>query len=236
VTSAAFLAAPIIMICSPLLPSTAMSPPPQAPPPAAGQAAAATAQTANVVLTCRPDRAGNRLVFQYTVSNRGAAEVYVMDALPKVDPATRQATVDRHTAVIWLAADGFAHILKGIAPLPPGGRHVAVRSIPLAARLVAGQALERVLEVPLPLAETDPYHPDLPLREYQLVDINGIVLSIEFLRSTVEGFSAEPVDFAPELYRVRGNNTAAQTQRVSCAFPSRQLQILKRPDAFPRPN
>lgn len=201
-----------------------------------GQAAApATAQTGSVSLSCRPDRAGNRLVFPYTVTNHGRADVYVMDALPKVDPATRQAMVEPNAAVVWLGGDNFAHVLKGIAPLPPG-RQVTVRIIPLAAKLAAGGMLERVLEVPLPLAETDPYHPDLPLREYVLTDIQGVVLTIEFISSTVEGFAAEPPDFAPDLYRVRGNNTVGQTERVSCAFPSRQLQIMKRTDDFPRPD
>jgi hypothetical protein len=195
----------------------------------------ATAQTGNVGLACRPDRVGNKLVFAYSVTNHGRADVYVMDALPKVDPETRQAGVDPNAAVIWLGADGFAHILRGIAPLPPG-RQVTVRIIPLAAKLPPGGVLERALEVPLPLAEIDPYHPDLPLREYVLTDIQGVVFAVEFIASTVEGFAAEPVDFAPELYRVRGNNTIGQTQRVACTFPSRQLQIMKRSDDFPRPD
>ena len=201
----------------------------------ASDSASAMAQPADITLVCRPDRAGNRLVFPYAITNRGAVDVYVMDASPAVDPNTRQAKADPHSAVIWLAADGFAHILRGVAPLPLD-RDVYGHVIPLGAKLSPDATLERSLEVPLPLVETSPYYPDLPVRDYQLTDISGVVLTVEFLRSTVEGFSAEPVDYAPGLYRVWGKNTVGQTERVSCRFPSRQLSILKRPDNFPRPD
>lgn len=188
----------------------------------------------NLMLACRPDRAGDKLIFPYTITNNGTADVYVMDAVPSVDPATRQAVIDRHAAVIWLGADGFAHVLKGIPPLPED-RDVYGTVIPLAAKLAPAATLERSLEVPLPLAEWSPYYGDLPLRDYQLTDIQGVTLIVEFLRSTVEGFGAEAAAEAPDLFRVWGKNTVGQTERVSCAFPSRQLQIMKRPDNFPRP-
>ena len=183
---------------------------------------ASVTQAAGVTLSCRPDRAGDKLIFPYTVANHGAADIYVMDATPASDPATGQRIIDRHAPVIWLGGDGFAHVLKGIAPLPPD-KLVDVRVIPLAARVPPDGTLERVLEVRLPLAETGPYHPDLPLREYILIDIQGITLTVELLRSTVEGFAAQPASEAPDLFRVSGNHTVGQTERVSCPFPSRQL-------------
>jgi hypothetical protein len=192
---------------------------------------AAASRAGDVVLNCHPNRAGSRLVFSYSLANHSDAEIYVMDATPGPEPRT----VDRNTAVIWLGGDGWAHVMKGIAPLPPDAL-VEVRVIPFAAKLPAGGQLDRTLEVALPLAEVDPYHPDLPLREYDLVDIQGVVLTVEFLRSTVEGFGAEPVAEAPDLYRVRGKYMVGQTERVSCSLPSRQLQILKRRDNFPRPD
>jgi hypothetical protein len=192
---------------------------------------AAATQAADVVLNCRPNRAGNRLVFPYSLTNHSGADIYVMDAIPGIEPQT----VDRNTAVIWLGGDGWAHVMKGIAPLPPD-MLVEVRVIPFVAKLPAGGQLERTLEVPLPIAEVDPYHPDLPLRDYDLIDIEGVVLTVEFLRSTVEGFGAEPVPEAPDLYRVRGKYTVGQVERVSCSLPSRKLQMLKRRDNFPRPD
>ena len=96
--------------------------------------------------------------------------------------------------------------------------------------------LTRQLEIPLPLAETSPYFPDLPLRQYELVDIPGVLFSVDFLRSTAEGFSAMPVDFAPDLYRVSAKNTVGMTERISSSYPTQRLSIMKRTDAFPRPD
>jgi hypothetical protein len=197
--------------------------------------AQAPQQPAGVALACRPDRAGNKLLFPYTVTNHGTGEVYVMDALPGADAATRQATIDRHAAVIWLGADDFAHVLRGIPPLPED-RDILGHVIPLAARLPPGGTLQRTLEVPLPLAETSPYYPDLPVRQYELTDIQGVVLTVEFLRASAEGFRAEPAAGAADLYDVWSRDLFRQVERVSCTFPSRQLQILKRPGEFPRPD
>ncbi len=126
----------------------------QSSPPAAAQ----PAQPTGVTLSCRPDRAGNKLIFPYTLTNHGAADIYVMDAIYAADPTTGRQALDRQAPVIWLGGDGFAHVLKGIAPLPPD-RLVNVRVIPLAAKLAPNATLTRSLEVQLPLAETDPYHP-----------------------------------------------------------------------------
>ena len=188
----------------------------------------------DVTLECQPTRVGAKLSFPYTITNRSQADIYVMDAVPSVDSSTRQAVANRDSVVVYLLGDGRAHVLKGIALLPTD-RTVTVRIIPFAAKLPPGETLSRQLDIPLPLAETSPYFPDLPLRQYELVDISGVLFSVEFLRSTVEGFSAMPVDFAPDLYRVSAKNTAGMTERVSSSYPTQRLNIMKRVDAFPRP-
>jgi hypothetical protein len=189
----------------------------------------------DVTLECKPTRVGTKLSFPYTITNRSEADIYVMDAVPSVDSDTRQAVANRDSVVVYLLGDGRAHVLKGIAPLPTD-RSVTVRVIPLAAKVSPGGTLSRELEIPLPLAETSPYFPDLPLRQYELVDIPGVLFSVEFLRSTAEGFSAMPVDFAPDLYRVAAKNTVGMTERLSSSFPTQRLSIMKRGDAFPRPD
>jgi len=192
-------------------------------------------QTALVSLHCQPTRDGDALVFPYQISNGSRVDIYVMDAVPEWDADAGKAHIDANGVTIAMAADGFAHILKGIAPLPPG-RSVAVRIIPLAAKVPPGGTLERRLVVGLPLHETGPYHPDLPIRQYRQREIAGIVLTVQFLPSSAEGFGAAPADIAPGLFRVMAQNTVGSVVSVSCRFPSRGLTILQRSDDFPRPD
>src|SRR5262245_30442624 len=43
----------------------------------------------DVTLECQATRVGTHLVFSYHVTNGSDADVYVMDAVPSVDPSTR---------------------------------------------------------------------------------------------------------------------------------------------------
>jgi hypothetical protein len=188
----------------------------------------------DVTLDCQPTREGDTLVFPYTVTNMSGGDIYVLDALPEVDPATGQARVNLNSAVIARGEDGFAHILRGIAPLPTD-RNVSVRIIPLATKLPAGDALERRLTVGAPMHETGPYHPELPVDRYRLRDIRGVILTVHYLAASVDGFGAVPVDYAPGLFRVFAANTVGQVSSVSCQIPARGMSILVRTDDFPRP-
>jgi len=187
-----------------------------------------------VTLDCHPTREGDTLVFPYTLTNTSGGDVYVLDALAEMDPATGQARVNLNSAVIARGEDDLAHILRGIAPLPPG-RTVSVRIIPLATKLPAGSALKRHLTVDIPLHETGPYHPDLPVNKYRQRDIRGVILTVHYLAASAEGFGAAPVDFAPGLFRVFAKDTVGATSAISCQFPTRGLSILVRTDESPIP-
>jgi hypothetical protein len=187
-----------------------------------------------VTLDCQPTRDGETLVFSYTITNRSGGDIYVLDALPEVDPATGQARVNLNSAVIARGEDGIVHILRGIAPLPTD-RSVSVRIIPLATKLPDDEALERRLTVAAPMHETGPYHPDLPINMYRQRDVRGFTLTAHYLAASVEGFGAMTVDFAPGLFRVFAQNTVGQVSSVSCQIPARGMFILVRTDDFPRP-
>ncbi len=193
-----------------------------------------TAQHGTVGLRCQPSREGDNLVFPYQLTNSTGGDIYVMDAVPELDPATQQPRANQNSAVVMRAPDGFAHILKGIAPLPTD-RSVAVRIIPLAAKLDAGQTLNRRLAMSLPLHVTGPYHPDLPVKQYRQRDISGIMLTVQYMPATAEGFGAVPVEFAPGLFRIMARNTVGSVLSASCRLPAHGLSILERTDDFPRP-
>ena len=193
---------------------------------------AATAATLRLV--CRPTKAGNVLVFPYTLENQGPADVYAMHALPRVDPESGEAQASDTAATVIAAEDGEAIVGKFAAPLPTD-RRIAVPVFPLARRLAAGASTEGRIEIPLPLAETSPYFPDLPLRRYEIVDIRAVVLTIGYWIAGADGLVATPAEYAPDLFTVVTRNTLKSALRVTQRFPTTSLQLFKRTDQFPRP-
>jgi hypothetical protein len=190
-------------------------------------------QGAALRLTCRPGKAGNLLVFPYTLENSGPGEVYAMEALPSLDAAGAQARADDQAAVVILGGEGDAIVGKFAAPLPTD-RRIGVPVLPLARRLPAGASLEGRLHIPAPLAETSPYFADLPLRQYEVVDIRGVVFTIGYWAAGSDGLVAAPVDYAPDLFVVSTRNTLRSARRVTQRFPTTGLQLFKRTDPFPR--
>src|SRR5690242_5962884 len=124
--------------------------------------------SADLQLSCQPSKAGNLLIFPYRLENRGPAEIYAMHALPSVDPASGAARANELAAVVIAADNDEAIVGKFAAPLP-SDRRIAVPIFPLARRLPAGAGLDGRIEIPLPLAETSPYFPDLTLRQYEIM-------------------------------------------------------------------
>ncbi len=191
--------------------------------------------TPQVRLTCRPGKNGNVLTFDYTIENQGPGEIYAMDAIPSVKRGDPAAKADFNAAVIILNAQGDAIVGKFIAPLPTD-RRVAVPVVPLARRVAGGASLQSKIEVPLPFAETSPYFPDLLLRQYEAVEIKGVVFTIGYWPAGADNLFAAPVDYAPDLLTVMTRTTIQSARSAWQRFPTTGLQLYKRTDAFPRPN
>jgi hypothetical protein len=62
--------------------------------------------TADLLLTCRPGKAGNLLRFPYRLENRGPTGIYAMHAWPGIDPATGEARAKEQTGVAILGTGG----------------------------------------------------------------------------------------------------------------------------------
>jgi hypothetical protein len=189
--------------------------------------------SATMRLECRPSKAGNLLLFPYTLENQGPGEVYAMHALASADSASHAAQANDTAAIVIASDNGDAIIGKFVAPLP-ADRRIAVQVFPLARRLPAGAKLEGRIEIPLPLAETSPYFPDLTLRGYEMAEIKGVALTIGYWIAGNDGFAAFPAEYVPDLFIVETRNTARSAQRVSQRFPTTGLQLFRRTDAFPR--
>lgn len=186
-----------------------------------------------VRLTCRPGKSGGVLLFPYTLKNQGPADIYAMHALPGIDPASGAARADDATGIVIAGENGDAIVGKFAAPLPTD-RRVAVPVFPLARHVPAGASLEGRLEIPLPLAETSPYFPDLTLRGYQITEITGVRLTIGYWLAGTDGLAAIPADYAPDLVTVVTRNTLRSALSVSQRYPTSGLQLFRRTDAFPR--
>lgn len=188
----------------------------------------------DIVLTCSPEKVEDRIVLPYSLSNRGAVAVYVMDALAGMDPVSRAPVVHPGRATVWLGRDSHAHVLIGLALLPPD-RDVRVRAVPVALRLEPGATLSRTIELREPLAEMSPYYAPGPVRDYRVVAIEGLTLHVDVLPLSAPGLREEPLAFAPEYTRVGANNLAAALQRLTVSFRTKGLHLLVRNDNYPRP-
>jgi hypothetical protein len=207
------------------------------------------------MLLCTAKKEENQIVISYTFTNKTGADVYVMDATPAVD-SNHHVFLKQDDAVVFLGNDGWIKILKGLAPRPP--YPVTHMIMPLAAKVPAGQSINRVLHIPLyqtnfvtsqpdrdlsqyhSLKETNPYYGELPSSQYNFAQPKGAVFSVEFLSSAAAGFEASvpayehdlPSD--PGLFAVKSKNTISDIESVTCTPPLQDLTILKYPETSPR--
>ena len=186
----------------------------------------------DITLSCRPSRVENSLQFDYSVANLSASDIYLLDGFPRVDPTTHEASIDPNGAYVTALEGRAAFVLKGIPPLPRNP--VTVRIIPLGSKIAAGETLERTLVLPMPLAEQSPYFGELPLRNYEQYDISRVIVGVQILRSTKEGFAAGQADFASGYFRVQTLKTVHDAETLTCEFPTKSLILLKRKDGFVR--
>jgi hypothetical protein len=191
------------------------------------------APAAEIRLTCQPGREGNLLVFPYKVENLGAATAYVMDAVATIDGATGAAKPWHGSVVVVGSPEEHATLGRFMPPLPVD-RRIAMPVLPLARVLSAGASFEGRLDVPLPLAEASPYFADLPLREYEMVEIKAVLFTLAYWVAGEQGAAALPLEDTPDLCSVVSRNTTRSARSAAQRFPVRSLQLLRRKDPFPR--
>jgi len=193
-----------------------------------------TATVGEITLTCDIARVEERIVFTYSLANQGRAAVVVLEAATAVEAATGRRRLDEGAATTWLGEGGQAHVLKGTAPMPATADPEAP-ILPLGVRLEPGARLERRHAEPLPLAEHSPYVPPGNLREYRMVPIQGVALTVEVLPA-LPGLVAEARELGRGWWRpVDLEAAAGLALRLTCAFRARGLFMLARKDDYPRP-
>ncbi len=188
-----------------------------------------------ITLSCTPEKQGDTIVFAYSLTNGGTATAYASDAGTRIDSKARTASADPDEATVWLAPDRYATVLKGVAAAPPDS-DVPFTVMPLMVALAPGARIERSLTLTLPLAEQSPYYGVGELREYRLVEIEGMTLAIDVFARVPPGFAPRPVAFAPEHVDIGVRGTLPLLTRLSCRFPARGLQMMVRTGPYPRPD
>lgn len=184
-------------------------------------------------LRCQPNKVADAFVFAYRAENQSAVPLFVMDAMPSVDPASRAVSANAQASSVILRDDGVALVGKFIAPLPQD-RVLLAPDLPLCARVEPGAAIERELRVPLPFAEASPYFPDLRLRSYVIAEVAAIGFAIGFFPADTRGLYAAAAAYAPD-YQVLSVTVAPVVAGLAVQMlPVKKLEILKRTDAFPR--
>jgi hypothetical protein len=135
---------------------------------------------------------------------------------------------------VVIAGESGDVVIGKFPPPWPVDRRIAVAAVPLARRLTVGEILEGRIEITLPLAETSPYFPDLTLRQYEIVDVKGVVLTIGYWPADTGDLVARPFAEGSELLRILSANPVASARLATQRFPTNGLQLFRRTDAFPR--
>jgi hypothetical protein len=187
----------------------------------------------DVVLECRPQFEAERLTIGYSVSSRAAKDIYVLDVLPSYDTQAKKLIAVYEGYYLCSRAGGVALVLKGIPPLPVD-RQVTVRMIPLGTKLISGAKIERTLELALPLKEHSPYYIPLKPEEYDITEVSTVAFAVQFVRSTVQGFAAEPAPHGPDLFRVKSQDIVAHAETLRAQFSAPAVKLWRRKDWFTR--
>jgi hypothetical protein len=176
---------------------------------------------------CSATRVLNTLMFSYAIHNPGRQDIFLMDGW-SAGAATLSHSHDR--ANVIANPNGDAVVGRFVAPWPMD-RHVARVSVPLGRRVAAGTTLEGCIEIPEPLTEASPYFPDLPATQYAAAPIGGVEVRIGYWASDLKVLQAEPVAPDADIYAMAPAVAARSALYLSRRFPTRGLQLLKRPAA-----
>lgn len=173
------------------------------------------------------------LTIAYEVTNTSDADIYVLDAYPAVKQENNAPYADLAGFYLCHREPATAVVLKGIPPLP--SKPVTQRVIPLGTKLPPGEKLNREFRLPLPLRErSDWYYAPLPPESYAMGSVEKIAFHLQFIRSKVEGFRAEPSPYSADFFTVRSTNTVKQAETLRKDFPVNKMQLFMRKDLFPR--
>jgi hypothetical protein len=187
----------------------------------------------NITVKCHPEFSRSTLRMNYTVSNQSTDVIYLLDTIAGVDPQAQKAIANTDIFYLCWRKPAMAYCIKGIPPIPEG-MDVMAAIIPFGYKLSPSETIERSFEIPIPLAEQNPYSPPLGTEEYSEESINKLQLTIHLVRSTIEGIDVKESAVEPNLYNVRSTYLYRDAERVDCEVAIPTTPLLKHKASFTR--
>ena len=109
------------------------------------------------------------------------------------------------------------------------------RSLPVTKKLLPGMTLEQVIDLPVPLVETSVYFRNPPEEGYKAGAAKTLRIALDYVETTVPGFTIRNVESFPDFYSVRSRGLVADSKRIACDFPlTEPLAVQRRLDNYPR--
>lgn len=187
----------------------------------------------DIRLEAKISQSDDAITVAYEITNTSADEIYVLDAYPGVDPQTHAPYADLSGFYLCYREPATAVVLKGIPPLP--SMPVTQRVMPLGTKLEPKGKLSRQFNLPLPLRErSDWYYQPQPPESYTISSVERMAFHVQFIRSKVEGFHAQPSPFSAEFFTVNSNQTVKQAETLKKEFSLGKMQLFVRKDMFTR--
>jgi hypothetical protein len=122
---------------------------------------------------------GSLLVVSYVVANESRADIYVLDVL-WAQSGEEQPFTDPKMAYASITDDGLLHLARAVPPVPQS-KFVEFTIVPFAHRVPPGDTYSSTFEVPLPVAEYNPYFPERKSNAYETVTASQVKFELTWL-------------------------------------------------------
>lgn len=170
----------------------------------------------------------NILQIEYKVKNSTAKPIYLFNVLWDFDKTGNYIAAPQPVYAV-LRQDGKLHLAKQILPLPKG-RKVELRLIPFATKVEAGAEFGEKIELPVPVAEYNPYFPTNSETKTEIRTSESVFFTIQFIRESDE-LEVKPGNLRDALF-VRHPDIFGNLETLSSKTSAIEVSVKKRTDSF----
>lgn len=170
----------------------------------------------------------NVLQIEYKVKNSTAKPIYLFNVLWDFDKTGNYVAAPQPVYAV-LRQDKRLHLAKQILPLPKG-RKVELRLIPFATKVEAGAEFGEKIELPVPVAEYNPYFPTNSETKTEIRTSESVFFTIQFIRES-DGLEVKPGNLGDALF-VRHTDIFGDLETLSSKTSAIEVSVKKRTDSF----